>query len=927
LLARRSGAVALLAAIFGIATAAPAAAHPYLLSSDPANGAILTSAPSRIDIGYTEGLDRPYCSIVLIEPDGHRIDTHQVSANQPTELSVVPDSSLTEQGTYAVNWTAVGDDGHTVIGTFGFSIGHPSANSAVQSATTSVTGSASSAGGAQRLLRTALPFATVVLVALLLLGGILASTGRRAARVRGSALAVVAALELSLAGLVISSGGWSAFGSSATGRRLIAELALTAFTVPVVIDRGRLSAGQRPSGWRRSLAVAVGLGLVIVLADSGHAASQPSSRRDLALAVYSVHLLAVSVWIGALIAVVLRMRSGSEPTSRAPDPRRSLRPLVAVSLVAVLGTGIATTDWGLRTLHDLPNTSYGKLAIALFALFVVMVWLGIAGSSLGAIDRRPRLGSVLMAGEAIVAAGALVVAGILGQIAQPLSQPYASQSYAISTGTPLSVTAVGADALDVAMLAPGIVGRNTLVVEIGQADADDFLSPASGVRSVTATASCGGCGAPDQQLTLHPTGGGAEWTTDVSLSKAASWLVTARVERTGGRSDSTRFAERVSPASLPNQVIVGVPTSLSGPTGETCRDELLGLQVAIEDLNAQAADHGDLIRIAAVDLHDGVGPAMSRLRSLGARMIALPCGTASQVLQATTAAHDAGLPVVAGAGSLSASEPGVWSTQPSWQGEGAAIGGQAIRQLATSVTAVAGDTAIDRLELAGLRSALARRNIALRVTSFPAKPLHFVAELELHRADVVALLGARTAAAPIVHAFSIASQDNGWEPSHGILASAQLMSTDFINAAGTITRVGGIEFASDINPFDPLAQYYAQRLRALAPGVRPSFDGLHGYNAGLAIAEALNEGGGDPSSSSLARLLGSRFKTFTVGSYRLGWNQAGGTSTSLAFFRSTYVDPMAMPSFTPGGASSLAHEGTFLDSGGFEQVAPFRTVS
>jgi hypothetical protein len=36
---------------------------------------------------------------------------------------------------------------------------------------------------------------------------------------------------------------------------------------------------------------------------------------------------------------------------------------------------------------------------------------------------------------------------------------------------------------------------------------------------------------------------------------------------------------------------------------------------------------------------------------------------------------------------------------------------------------------------------------------------------------------------------------------------------------------------------------------------------------------------------------------------------------------------MAMPSFTPGGASSLAHEGTFLDTGGFEQVAPFRTVS
>jgi hypothetical protein len=199
--------------------------------------------------------------------------------------------------------------------------------------------------------------------------------------------------------------------------------------------------------------------------------------------------------------------------------------------------------------------------------------------------------------------------------------------------------------------------------------------------------------------------------------------------------------------------------------------------------------------------------------------------------------------------------------------------------------------------------------------------------LATDNADVVALLGDRAEAAPLADAFSVESQNTGWEPSHGILASAQLMSTDFINDAGTITRLGGIEFASDINPFDPVAQYYAQRLRSLVPGIRPSFDGLHGYNAGLAIAQALHDGGGRPSAASLDRLLGSRFGDFTVGSYTLGWGAAGGTSTSLAFFRSTYINPMAMPSVAPGGASALAHEGTFLDTGGFEQVAPFRRLS
>jgi hypothetical protein len=130
-----------------------------------------------------------------------------------------------------------------------------------------------------------------------------------------------------------------------------------------------------------------------------------------------------------------------------------------------------------------------------------------------------------------------------------------------------------------------------------------------------------------------------------------------------------------------------------------------------------------------------------------------------------------------------------------------------------------------------------------------------------------------------------------------------------------------------VNPFDPLAQYYAQRLRALVPGVRPSFDGLHGYDAGLAIEQALEDGGGRPSSSKISDLLGSRFADFTVGSYQLGWHASGGNSASLAFFRSTYLNPMAMPSFAPGGAAALAHEGTFLNAGGFEQVAPFRRLS
>jgi ABC-type branched-subunit amino acid transport system substrate-binding protein len=590
---------------------------------------------------------------------------------------------------------------------------------------------------------------------------------------------------------------------------------------------------------------------------------------------------------------------------------------VGASLVAVLITGVATTDWGLRTLGDVRGTTYGKLALTLVGLFVVMVWLGVAAS-------RSRL---LVVGEAVVATGALVVGGVLGQASLPLDEPYSSQTYATSTGVALAAAAVGTDGIDIATLAPGIVGRNTLVLEVGHSDEEDFLSPAGDVRGVSATISCGGCGVPDQQLTLRPTGDRSEWTADVSVQQAATWLVTATVSSADGRRDTERFSERVTPPSLPDQLVIGVPAALSGATGETCRDQVLGMDAALQDLNSQAADHGDLVRVVTVDLHDGVPAAMHQLRDLGARLIAMPCGTSSEVEQATSLARSAGLPVVAGSATVADDPAGVWSTQPSWTAEGAAIAAQAAKQAATSIDAVAGDTGVDQAELAGLRSGLVGRHVALHVSGFPADPDDFVGGLDRANADVVVLLGDRTEAAPVVAAFSAEAAATGWVPSHGILASAQLMSTDFINYAGTITRVGGIEFASDVNPFDPLAQYYAQRLRALVPGVRPSFDGLHGYDAGLAIEQALEDGGGRPSAAELSDLLGSRFADFTAGSYQLGWHASGGNSASLAFFRSTYVNPMAMPSFAPGGAAALAHEGTFLNAGGFEQVAPFRRLS
>jgi ABC-type branched-subunit amino acid transport system substrate-binding protein len=513
---------------------------------------------------------------------------------------------------------------------------------------------------------------------------------------------------------------------------------------------------------------------------------------------------------------------------------------------------------------------------------------------------------------------------------------------------PVTVGATGNE-LVVGAVAPGVVGQNRIVAEVGVSDINDFLQPATGVAGLTVQLTCG-CSADDESVTLQPVSGGPWWAGEVDLPMATTWSLSAKIAYAGAAGDPATpgsvpnvgvadLTARIEPASFPHQVVVGVPADLSGPDGAQCQDQVVGLQIALDDVNGEAADHGDLVRVVSVDLHDGVGPAMAQLRSLRPTVVALPCGSATEVAAATAEARSWGVPVVAG-DTTDSTGPGVWSIGPDWTAEGRMIADQAQRQGATSVEVLAGTSAVDALELAGVRAELARLGIPAQVSGLPTDVAAYTATLDAEAnsqagdaqtADLpsgaMIVLASPAEAGPLAQAISQASLDTMWQPARGILASAQLMNTDFINAAGQITRVGGIEFASDIDPFDPIDLYYAQRLRQLIPGIRPTFDGVHGYDAGLVISRALADGGGRPSPRQLAHLFATRFNAFDIGSYHASWGSAGGDADQLSFFRSTYINPMAMPSFAPGGASSLAHEGTFLDTGGFEQVAPFRSMS
>ena len=126
--------LAALTAVLVLLGAVPASAHDVLEGSDPADGASVATAPSRITLTLGEAPTADTATVTVVGPDGATRYEAGPATTDGTRISVGV-NPLGPAGRYEVGYRVVSSDGHPISGALSFTLTTP--GPAVTPATTS----------------------------------------------------------------------------------------------------------------------------------------------------------------------------------------------------------------------------------------------------------------------------------------------------------------------------------------------------------------------------------------------------------------------------------------------------------------------------------------------------------------------------------------------------------------------------------------------------------------------------------------------------------------------------------------------------------------------------------------------------------------------------------------------------------------------
>nr|WP_221374235.1 copper resistance protein CopC [Actinoplanes polyasparticus] len=106
-----------------LAPSAPAWAHAQLVKAVPARDAALPSAPSTVELTFSEDLNPEFTTIVVSDVARQRVPASAPAVDGPSGTLTL--GRPLNDGAYTVAYRVVSADGHTVQGSYGFTVGDP----------------------------------------------------------------------------------------------------------------------------------------------------------------------------------------------------------------------------------------------------------------------------------------------------------------------------------------------------------------------------------------------------------------------------------------------------------------------------------------------------------------------------------------------------------------------------------------------------------------------------------------------------------------------------------------------------------------------------------------------------------------------------------------------------------------------------------
>lgn len=290
--------------------AGPASAHAGLEGSEPKPSSWIASSPSEVVLHFDESVSVTFARIKIIDQNGNDVLEVRPVRDANDHSTVRAKIDALGDGTWVVVWRVASADSHPVQGSFAFSIGTSSSD-----VTALLNGSLSTRHGLNNLFN----FIRFVMFAgvLVLIGGV-----ALVAFAVGKQLTIRTRMSLWGAwtvAIVASIQAMFAYGPHASGVKVynFTDMSLLGDTMSTLYGQATLLRislllafslllmtveHRNKKLWKMS---AVGLSVFIAVSMSavGHPSSQ--SPVTLSIALDTLHLLAASAWIGALLLIAL----------------------------------------------------------------------------------------------------------------------------------------------------------------------------------------------------------------------------------------------------------------------------------------------------------------------------------------------------------------------------------------------------------------------------------------------------------------------------------------------------------------------------------------------------------------------------------------------------------------------------------------------